>query len=238
MMKETMYFISSRREFLKKSTIAIVTGVGMHPSGRIAQGAEKAITSAEAISPVEDLMREHGVLARALLMYDEILRRIDSNEELPSDALTATARLIQRFVENYHEKLEENYLFPRFEKAGKLVDLVKVLLVQHQAGRRLTTQLLSFLSKPLTPEEKVRLKIYLRAFCRMYRHHKAREDTVLFPAFRTIVSAKEFDSLGEIFEDKEVELFGEGGFEKIVDEATGIEKRLGIFDLSQFTPSL
>ena len=33
-----------------------------------------------------------------------------------------------------HEKLEENFLFPRFRKANKLVDLVDVLLQQHQAG--------------------------------------------------------------------------------------------------------
>jgi hypothetical protein len=44
------------------------------------------------------------------------------------------------------------------------------------------------------------------------------------------------DCLSESFEDKEDELFGEGGFEKIVGEVTGIEKRLGIFELSQFTP--
>jgi hemerythrin-like domain-containing protein len=183
-------------------------------------------------------MREHGVLARALLIYDEISFRIDSGKEFPPDALTATAQLIQRFVENYHEKLEEDYLFPRFEKAGKLIDLVNVLFTQHQAGRRMTTQILALSSKALNLEEKTRLQAYLRSFCRMYRPHKAREDTVLFPAFHTIVSADEFESFGESFEDKEVELFGEGGFEKIVDEVTGVEKRLGIFELSQFTPSI
>jgi hemerythrin-like domain-containing protein len=183
-------------------------------------------------------MREHSVLSRALLIYDEIVRRIESSKEFPSDALTRTAQLIQRFVENYHEKLEENYLFPRFEKAGRLVDLVKVLLEQHQIGRRLTAQILGLPSRPLTLEEQSRLQMYLRAFCRMYRPHKAREDTVLFPAFHMVVSPKEFDSLGESFEDKEVELFGEGGFEKIVDEVTGIEKRLGISELSQFTPRI
>jgi hemerythrin-like domain-containing protein len=227
---------SSRRGFLKSSGIAIAMGVGLPPFGAIAHGTEKTGESIEAISPVEDLMREHGILTRVLLIYDEISLRIDSGKEFPSDALTAAARIIQRFVENYHEKLEEDYLFPRFEKAGKLVDIVKVLLAQHQGGRRLTTQILSLPSKPLPLEEKSRLKVYLRAFCRMYRPHKAREDTVLFPAFHTIVSAKAFDSLGESFEDKEAELFGEGGFEKIVDEVAGIEKRLGIFDLSQFTP--
>ena len=42
----------------------------------------------------------------------------------------------------------------------------------------------------------------LRQFIRMYNPHEAREDTVLFPAFRGIVSANEFDSLGEDFERK------------------------------------
>src|SRR5205814_5900997 len=64
------------------------------------------------------------------------------------------------------------------------------------------------------------------------------EDTVLFPAFRKIVSPHEFDSLGEDFEKKEDELFGEDGFEKMVDKVTGIEKRFGIYDLAQFTPKI
>ena len=76
----------------------------------------------------------------------------------------------------------------------------------------------------------------MRQFIRMYSPHEAREDTVLFPAFRGIVSAHEFDSLGEDFEKKEDELFGNDGFEKVVDKVAQIEKRLGIYDLAQFTP--
>src|SRR5215510_7421304 len=66
--------------------------------------------------------------------------------------------------------------------------------------------------------------------------HEAREDTVLFPAFHGIVSAHEFDSLGEDFEKKEDELFGDDGFFKVVDHVAQIEKKLGIYDLAQFTP--
>ena len=66
--------------------------------------------------------------------------------------------------------------------------------------------------------------------------HEAREDTVLFPAFRGIVSAHEFDSLGEDFEKKEDELFGEDGFFKVVDRVAETEKKLGLYDLAQFTP--
>ena len=73
-------------------------------------------------------------------------------------------------------------------------------------------------------------------FIRMYRPHAAREDTILFPALRSIVSAKEFDSLGDEFEEIEEKLFGERGFEKIVAQVAKLEKTLGIYELAQFTP--
>jgi len=50
------------------------------------------------------------------------------------------------------------------------------------------------------------------------------------------VSKHAFDTLGEEFETKEHQLFGEEGFDKIVDQVAGIEKRFGIYDLGQFTP--
>ena len=68
--------------------------------------------------------------------------------------------------------------------------------------------------------------------------HEAREDTILFPAFRKLVSSNEYDSLGEEFEKNEHRLFGNGGFETMVGRVESIEKKLGIYELSQFTPKL
>ncbi len=244
-MKEMVDF--ERREFIKKSGGLIATAAVMQPAPLLAQENTKSNPEKESkgqkeieISPVEDLMREHGALARVLLIYDEIISRLNRRMEFPPDVLTTSTGLIRRFVENYHEKLEEDYLFPRFEKAGKLVDLVKILLQQHQAGRRLTDRIRSLAGLPSlkAPGEKAELAKYLGLFTRMYRPHKAREDTVLFPTFRSVVSAKEFDSLGEAFEDKEEELFGKDGFEKIVIEVEKLEKRMGINDLSQFTANI
>ncbi len=59
---------------------------------------------------------------------------------------------------------------------------------------------------------------------------------MLFPAIRKIVSAHEYAALGEDFEKKEHRLFGEDGFEKMVDRVAAIEKRLGIYELTKFTP--
>ena len=86
------------------------------------------------------------------------------------------------------------------------------------------------------PAERAKVAEAIRQFNRMYAPHEAREDTVLFPAFHSIVSQNEYDSLGEDFEKKENELFGDEGFEKMVDKVAGIEKQLGIYELSQFTP--
>jgi hemerythrin-like domain-containing protein len=194
----------------------------------------------EEVSPAEDLMREHGVLKRVLLVYGEAIRRIEANQELPPEAIMDSAKIIRNFIEDYHEKLEEDFLFPRFKKAGKLVDLVEVLLQQHQGGRKLTDITMQFATNQAlkNADDRRKLADSLRQFIRMYNPHEAREDTVLFPEFRKIVSGHEYDSLGEDFEKKEHELFGEDGFEKMVDKVGGIEKKLGIYELSQFTPKI
>ncbi len=233
-----------RREFIRKSGILMTTVAVIEPSGLLAQEKAKSSSKKEPgeqneseISPVEDLMREHGALARILLIYDEVIKRLSTGKEFPSDVLVNSTGLIRQFVEDYHEKLEEHHLFPRFEKAGKLVDLVKVLLQQHQAGRRLTDRIRSLAMLPsIKAGEKTELAKYLGLFIRMYRPHKAREDTVLFAAFHSVVPKKEFDSLGDIFEDEEQKLFGKNGFEKVVGEVAALEKKLGIYELSGFTP--
>ncbi len=202
------------------------------PSGPDAEHAE------EEVSPAEDLMREHGVLKRVLLVYGEAVRRLDAGQELPPPAIADAAGIIRSFIEDYHERLEEQFLFPRFRKANTLVELVDVLAAQHQAGRRLTDVTLR-LATPAAmnnADDRRALADSLRRFIRMYNPHEAREDTVLFPAFRRIVSGNEYAALGEQFEDQEHDLFGEDGFEKMVNRVAGIEKSLGIYDLAQFTP--
>jgi hypothetical protein len=46
--------------------------------------AESEKEQAEEVTPTEDLMREHGVLDRVLLIYDAAVRRLSANEDLTS----------------------------------------------------------------------------------------------------------------------------------------------------------
>ncbi len=232
---------NTRRTFLRYSGVTAASM--LTPALAIAQA--KTIPEAEkpkgdeGISPAEDLMREHGVLNRILLIYDEHLRLLAAKRRFEGSILASAADIVRHFVEEYHEKLEEDFLFPRFRKAGKHVALVDTLQAQHKAGRDLTAkikELAGVATLKLVSTDSEKLSDALHEFLRVYRPHEAREDTVLFPAFRTIVSAHEYDALGDDFEKKEDELFGDEGFFKVVDQVAQLEKRLGIYELAQFTP--
>jgi hemerythrin-like domain-containing protein len=231
----------NRRGFLKSlgTTWLTLLGADALAGSWPGQKAEASPGSDPALmSPNEDLMQEHALLNRVLLVYEEAIRRLEAGKNLDPDLLKSSAQIIQHFVEQYHEKLEEDYVFPRFEKAGKLLDLVRVLREQHKAGRLLTQGIISTatLSVFKNPQERKKLAGNLTSFIRMYRPHETREGSVLFPAFRDLIPAQEFQTLGDLFEKKEHELLGAEGFEGQVQVVAGIERQLGIFDLSQYTP--
>ncbi len=221
--------MNSRRQFL--SSGFVVAGAAML-SNHLYAAEEK-----ERVSPNEDLMREHGVLRRVLLIYRNLIDRIEKKVDFPPNTVVDAANIIRNFIEEYHEKLEEHYLFPRLAQHHTFAGLVDVLTSQHQRGRAETDRIFNILkTNPIN--DKVLLRDHLMSFTSMYAPHAAREDTVLFPAFKAMLSPNDYDALGEQFEDKEHELFGEDGFAAMVDKVERIEKKLGIYDLSQFTPQI
>jgi len=228
---------SDRRGFIEKSLkITMVSGIGAMCA---LSGCREEEGEGQPVSPPEDLMQEHGLLNRLLLIYDACRLHLVNKENFPKETLSGAASIIRTFVEDYHEKQEENYLFPRFEKAKQLTELVGILRQQHEAGRIVTEQIMQLTkSQNLPDSENEKLMMLLANFNKMYRPHESREDTVLFPKFRKIVSKNEYDSLGEEFEKNEHKLFGKDGFETMVNRVVVIEKSLGIYELSQFTPGV
>jgi len=219
----------SRRIFLQRAAVA-----GAAALAGCASGEKHDEKKDDDVTPAEDLMREHGALNRILLIYDESASRLEKREEVPLDKLADAAGIIERFIEGYHEKLEEEHIFPRFEKAKKHEALVSVLRQQHKAGRTCTSLIIAGCKPGAAARET--LAAQLRAFVRMYRPHEAREDTVLFPDLRGLMSAKEYDELGDAFEKREHELLGADGFEGVVARVAELEKAFGLDDLAKFTP--
>jgi hemerythrin-like domain-containing protein len=190
------------------------------------------------VGAVEDLMREHGVLRRALLVYAEVIPKLrDEPASLDASALNQTAKLFHDFGEEYHErKLEEAYIFPKIRQAGgPAAGYVDTLLAQHQRGREITQYILGVTAGGHV-EDAQSLARAFEGFVLMYQNHTAREDTILFPAWKDALSGHELEELGEKFEDIEKAQFGGDDFDKAVKQIGDIEQTLGFVDLAQFTP--
>ena len=191
------------------------------------------------VTATEDLMREHGILRRALLVYREAALRLRRDaDSVPPEVLEKTANLFRVFGEDYHEKkLEEVFIFPALKKtSGPATAYVDILLAQHVRGRQITdfvlstSQLERFAAYSIEPFVKT-----LESFVRMYEHHAAIEDTVVFPAWKAAVGSNELDALGEKFEEIEHEQFGSDGFETALKRMEEIEQSFGMSNLDMFT---
>jgi hemerythrin-like domain-containing protein len=198
---------------------------------------EPANGKEEEVTPPEDLMREHGVLDRVLLLYEAAIRKFASNADFDPGLITQSAQVIRDFINDYHEKSEETYVFPRFKKAGQLTELVDTLLRQHEAGRNVTQTIIRLApTSRSNNDDRPQLVASMRSFIDMYRPHAAREDTELFPKLQKLVSPHEYDAMAEQFEKEEHKRFGEDGFEKVVARVAQLEQQMGIHNLDQFTP--
>lgn len=214
-----------RRELLRRGG----AGIALFVAGGLVAGCKEKKEEKATVSPLEDLMREHGVLARLLLVYDDIAEKLAGKKTISLDIVKSAATVIRNFVEEYHNKLEEEYVFPRFLKNSVMNETIGVLLDQHRAGRAATDRIMAMTSnlKEIPPA--------LRGYTRMFRAHAAWEESVVYPAFRGIVTGKEYRDMGELFEKREQQLFGANGFAGVVNEVSSLEKALDIGELSRYT---
>jgi hemerythrin-like domain-containing protein len=192
------------------------------------------------VTATEDLMREHGVLRRVLLVYSETALKLRANPSIsiPAEPLQRAAKLFRAFGEEYHEKkLEEAYIFPAVKKVGGPAGgYADILTAQHQRGREITDYILSITAtSKIAAGEINQFDGALESLVRMYEHHAAIEDTIVFPAWKQTLTEEQLDEMNDKFEDIEHEQFGEDGFENAVKQIGEIEQSLNLADLNQFT---
>lgn len=152
--------------------------------------------------------------------------------------LLATTTLFRQFAEDYHERgLEEAHIFPVVRKLdGPAAELPDVLLLQHQRGREITDYVRRVATRGrLDARDAERFAGTLDAFVAMYGPHAAREDTVLFPAWKAALGRRAYAEMGERFEDLEKKMFGHDGFEDALDRIERIESAFGLENLARFT---
>ena len=230
-----------RRDFLQLAGLGagLVLLSGCEKEAATGPGTEKKgqATAAAAVTAFEGLMREHGLLRRIFVVYEELVRRLENDSETPPQTLSVAAATVRSFIEDCHQKVEEELVFPRLRQDGKHVPVLDVLLAQHAVGRKLTDTIIR-LAEPLPSElaDRTLLSNSMREFMRMCRPHAAREETVIFPALQHLLSAQEYEALGAAAGQRTRQLFGAQGFAETVDKIAEVERNLGLLDLATFTP--
>jgi len=241
---------TKRRDFLGIGAISAAGFLVLRPAGvSAAQKKEtrkedapakagKADATAMKVLPVEDLMREHEALTRILGVFERAENALMAGQDFPMDVVASGAQMVQKMGADYHQRLEEEYVFPRFQDANQMTDLVQTLIDQHQVSRRILQGTLAAAKPETLKDEAARktLATQLRDFRQMYQAHAAQEDTVLFPAFRQLLTPAEYEQLGEVFERREREQLGENGFAKSVEQIAQLEQKSGLMNLAQLTP--
>jgi hemerythrin-like domain-containing protein len=235
-LKETLMSSQSDRRRLLSLAGAAAFATSL-PGVKSVHGAEKNEHEDE-VEAAEDLMREHGVLRRALLVYAEAAGRLAAGRgEVPADSLAHTATLFRSFGEDYHERSEEKHVFPVLMKAGGRNGMLSgILKQQHDRGREITEYILAVTrGGRIASANNAPLSSALVAFVRMYQHHTAIEDTVIFPAWKAAISKAQYRELSEEFEEVEQRMFGKDGFEDAVKRISTIEQAFGLDDLGKLT---
>src|SRR5690348_7113600 len=93
----------TRRDLIVAGAGAAAFATFVHPA------AAKDKDKEGEVSANEDLMREHGLLERVLIIYEEALPRL--GKDLAPSLIVDSAAIIHKFVEDYHERIEEEFVF-------------------------------------------------------------------------------------------------------------------------------
>jgi hemerythrin-like domain-containing protein len=222
-----------RRSFL--SYIPVAAGTLGVMAGIVPLRAEAAKQEPKGIGAIETLMRGHGLLLRAMIVLDVIKDRILKDKETEPSLIIDIATVFRNYLEDFHEMAEEKYIFAPLEKSNICFSSIQELKVQHGTGYELMHR-----TTDLAKSGKINAELagYLDDFNKMYRHHAAFEDTVLFPSFEGLEKRADLVELASTFEEEEKRVLGHRGFDDFLNQIAKVEKKLGIFELSSSTPKL
>jgi hemerythrin-like domain-containing protein len=226
----------SKNPLCRRSFIALAGATG---AAALAGCSKPDQPPGEAATAIEILARQHGVICRAVAILEEIKGGMDAWMDLPPETIGGTVEIVRLFVIEHHQHMEEKHIFPVFEAAGKMSNLVGVLRKQHAAGSQLIGILRElyreFSAEDLEKRRTMACAIHL--FSRMCRAHTAREDTALFPLLRRMMTQKAYAELSSGVKRAESEFLGRDGFDETIRKLADYENILGIGDLAGFTPN-
>jgi hemerythrin-like domain-containing protein len=193
--------------------------------------------SDDVMTPAEILSRNSAVLQRVMLVYETGIRRSTDGEDIDPTVFVQCAEVARDFFHNFHEKAEQDLVYPVFTKTGRMVDLVNALSAQQGEGRKLTDRIIDEAPKVHAKEQRDTLAGDIKSFIDLYRPHIAREETDIFPTLHNLMTGDEYGRMATELLKRETAAFGpEGGFEAAIKKVAQVEAKIGMHDLAEAPP--
>ena len=106
-----------------------------------AEADHRSQSQMEDVTPPEDLMREHGVLNRVLLVYGAAIQRFGQTESFDT-SIILNRRASSATLSDYHKRDEEHFL-PAFQAGRKIWSVLSMSSTTTSSSTALTDDLAS-----------------------------------------------------------------------------------------------
>ena len=171
--------------------------------------------------PTDILKQEHQLILVMLKIIEAVCKKLDKNETVSPDDLTAIIDFIRNFADACHHAKEEKLLFVALEKAGMPRDdgPIAVMLREHEQGRNFTKAMYKA-RESMTGSAAAAAREFsenARGYIQLLWNHIDKEDHVLFMMADQRLNQEVQRELMEGFDRVEREETGTGVHEKYHD---------------------
>ncbi|MGB9846183.1 MAG: PAS domain-containing protein [Desulfotomaculales bacterium] len=170
------------------------------------------------------LDHEHRLIEKVLEILQKEAEKLKDNRGDP-EVIAAALDFFSGFADGCHHRKEERVLFPLLEERGipKEGGPIGVMLREHEEGRRLIARMREAAAR----KDRAQLAEAAGAYVELLKGHIWKEDDVLYPAGKKVLTADDARNLVEGFEKIEKEEVGAGVHEKYARLVHELERRTG-----------
>ena len=176
----------------------------------------------------EIMMEEHRAIERVLSSLERATLRLGRGDEVYLRFFSGCSAFFRGFVDGYHQKKEEQFLFPALVNNGlpKESGPIAVMLAEHAQGRYLAQLLGSATIQLQTGDLRRREQVINSAagYIKLFRQHIYKEEKILSPLAEKVIPLEQKERINLSFESMQYEEMGEEVHEKYFSLAERLQR--------------
>lgn len=168
------------------------------------------------MKPTDDLMDEHRVIERMLVILIKASNRLEEGKSVDSAFYVGAVDFLKNFADKCHHSKEEKLLFVKMMERGVSGEVgpIAVMMREHQDGRAHVKNLDKLSKEKMTKSTKDGLIKASRAYADLLSKHIQKEDNILYPMANQILDDADQRELEKGFEEVEEKVMGPGVHER------------------------